>query len=197
MQENKTHQIPNGFIQESGVVVLRHAGIGIQYTHPQKESCLFTMGLPVEEIAPTANRLTDQKSQRGEVQSSTQRELFDFAIDNDADGCANDTAVNGKTAVPNVEHFNGICLVLVPSKYAVIGSGANNGKGNDRQSSVKNVILGQTKLLASAQAVNGCQQDTKSNQQSIIIDGCKAQIQLIARVYFNAQIGERNGGITH
>ena len=45
-----------------------------QQTHPQEEIGLHAVGFPVKEVAPAAHALTDQETQRHQIQ---QRRQFD------------------------------------------------------------------------------------------------------------------------
>ena len=76
MQQHKACGIPHGFIQEGGVVIGDLAGDLMGQTHPQKAIRFRAEGFPVEEIAPAADALADQKAQRCNIQHCAYLDLF-------------------------------------------------------------------------------------------------------------------------
>ena len=140
--------------------------------------------------------MADQKAQQDQIQNRTGAELLDLAEYQDADHRTDHTAVNGDAALPDIQAGDGVVLKAVPGEGTVVNTGADDGKGNDPQNTVQQIVLLQTELLAPAHAVDHSQQQTQGDDQAVEPDVQRAQGQSVARIDLNAQIGE-NDGIIH
>ena len=103
MEQEKAHEIPQRLIEKGGVPVAHHA-VGAGDAHAQEEVVedLRAVGLPVEEVAPAAHALADEQAQGHDVQIGGQLLLFDFGEEQQAQDRADDAAVNGDAALPDV-----------------------------------------------------------------------------------------------
>ena len=75
-----------------------HNGNGVCALHtPPTTAGKCAKGFLINKIAPTANALADQKADGRDIQHRGQPDfaLFDHGKHNNADGCADDAAVDG------------------------------------------------------------------------------------------------------
>ena len=183
MDEDKAHQIPQGFIQEGGMVVSTLAGDGVDEPHPQEGIGHTAVGFPVEEIAPAAHHLADHKAQGYQIQGCQNGDLLkDLAVDDHTDGGADDSAVDGNTAFPDIENGDGVGGILLPFKGAVVKPGAENGEGSNPQYTVQQIVFGKTELLFPAQGIAYCQDQTHGNDEAV-------------KAHLKAADGKTGGGI--
>ena len=161
--------------------------------HPQEAVGLGAEGLPVEEVAPAAQALADQKAQGGDVQHRANLHLLDPGKDQNADGSADDAAVNGQATVPDIQNFDGVVLIAVPLEDAVVQPGAQNGKGHDAQHAVGQIVHGQAELAAAAAGVKDRQQQAHGDDEAVQMDAQGADVQGAGWIDLDAQTGERNG----
>ena len=195
VQQQKAAQIPQALIQEGGVVVFPLPRHGIVQAHAAEGLRCRAEGFPVEEVAPAAHHLTDEKAHHHQIQQGGQGTLFDFAVHHHAQESAQHRAVDGQAAVPDVEHGDGVGCVLAPTEGAVVGPGTGNREGGDPEDAVQNVVLGEPCPLASAAAVDACQQQAQGDHRAVQVDGQRAQGQGTDGIHLNSQQGERDGGI--
>ena len=177
------------------MIVLRNSGNGIVKTHSGHGVSGGAEGLPVEEVSPTADALTDEKAQAHQVQQSGQRALFDFAENDDANRRTQNGAVDGKTALPDIQHGNGVIPVHGPGEDAVVGPGAENGKGRDPKHPVQQAVLGKACLPAAAAGVQHCQNQTAGNHETVEVDIQRPDGKAPGGIHGDSQGGEGNGGI--
>ena len=195
VQDQEARKIPQAFIQEGGVVVFPLARHRIEQAHAGEGHGRRAEGLPVEEVAPAAHKLADEEAHNHQVQQCGQGAFFDAAIDGNAYKGSDDCTVDGKTAVPDVQHGDGIVGVVRPAEHAVINSGADDGKGRDPEDAVENVVLGQPGPLAAAAAIDPGQQQTKGNDHAVQVDGQGPDIEVPDGIDLNSQQRERDCGI--
>ena len=197
VQQHKARGVPKGLVQEGGVVVFNVTGAAVEKAHSQEGFRSVTEGLPIHKVAPAADGLADQKAQGNQIHQRTQTQLFDPGVDDDADGRADDTAVNGQAAFPDVEDGDGIVLIAVPGEDAVVKSCAQNGKGHDAQHTVENVVIGKAELLAAAHTVDHGQYQAQGDDHAVKVDGQRADGEGTGGIQFQTQAGEGNGGVVH
>ena len=166
---------------------------GVVQAHPVPPVGGSAEGLPIEEIAPAAHRLADEKAQQHHIQHRGQLQMPEPAIYRNAHNGPQHTAVNGQTTLPDVQDGDRVIGVGLPGKNHIIQPGADNGKGGHPQNAVKNVILGQTELPAAAGAVQHRQNQPQGNGQSIQMDGQGAQSPDPGRIHFQPQ-GRKGDG---
>ena len=169
-----------------------NVGGGIQQTHPEEGNGLRTEGLPVHEIAPTADALADEEAQHHHVQQGSHLDLLDLAEDADAQDCTQNTAIDGQAAFPDVEELVQMLAVVVPGEDAVIKSGAEDGEGGHPQHAVHQVIFLDAELAAALATVEHRQDQAEGNDHTVIIDGKRAHLQILGWIHGNAQGGEGN-----
>ena len=126
------------------------AGRPVGEPHSQKAGGFPAKGLPVQEVAPAADALPDEKAQADQIQQSQDVQLLHPAENQSADDRADDAAVNGQSALPNVQAGDGVGGILLPGKDAIIGPGANDGKGGRPQDPVDEMVLRDAELSAPA-----------------------------------------------
>ena len=193
MQQHKAHGVPHRLVQKRRVVVFPCAGDGVVQPHAEEAVRRRAEGFPVDEVAPPANGLADEKAQRYHIQQSSDFDLLDAAQQQNPRHCAQNAAVNGKATVPDVQHGNGVLGVIRPGENAVIRPGAKNSKGRDPQHTVQQIVLLDTELTAPAAGVDYRQHQTDGDNEAVIMDGQRPQRQGAAGVHLNAKGRERNG----
>ena len=95
---------------------------------------------------------------------------LDNGEDHDTDGRADDAAVDGQAALPNIEDPNGVGRIGIPLENAVVQSGAQHRKGNDAQHAVDEIIFLQAEFLAAAAGIQHRQHHTQGDQYAIPMD---------------------------
>ena len=163
--------------------------------HPEEAVRCRAKGLPVEEIAPAANALTNEETHQHHIQHRGQPQLFHPAQHRHTGNGTQHTAIDGDTALPDIQHGNGICRILLPTEGAVIDPGADNGKGCHPQHAVQNVIFLQTELAAALTGISHSQYQSQGNGQAIIMDRQGSQVQHPSRIDFHSQKRKGNGRI--
>ena len=195
VQDQEARKIPQAFVQEGGVVVFPLARHRIVQAHAGEGHGRRAEGLPVEEVAPAAHKLADEEAHNHQVQQCGQGAFFNAAIDGNAYKGSDDCTVDGKTAVPDVQHGDGVVGVVRPAEHAVINSGADDGKGRDPEDAVENVVLGQPGPLAAAAAIDSGQQQAKGDDHAVQVDGQGPDIEVPDGIDLNSQQRERDCGI--
>ena len=179
------------------MVIFKFTGGGVQQTHPQKGFCCCAEGLPVKEIAPAAQCLTDEKAQRHHIQGGKQADLLDPAVDDHTQCRADHAAVNCQTALADIKQGKQVVFIAVPREDAVIRPGANDRHRQDPQNAVQDIILFQSELLTSFQRIHNCQHHPKGDNKGIVIDGKRTDLDPSARIPLDTQARKGNGGIFH
>ena len=192
MQQHKADEIPHGFIQEGGVVILPLVRHGVEQTHPEEAVCRRAEGLPVEEVAPAAQNLSDEEPQQGNIQHRGDPELFHLAQHRHADDRADDAAIDGDASLPDGEHGQRVIGIVLPGEGHIVNSRAENGKGGNPQHAVQDVVLFEAEFPASAAGVQYGKNQPQADAQAVQVDGQRAQLEVSGRVHFQSQEGEGN-----
>ena len=171
MQQNEADQVPDGLVEEGGVPVAGNSRNHLN-AHAQEEVVvdLRAEGLPVEEIAPAADALADQQAQRHDVQIGRQLLLLHLGEEQQAQGGADDAAVDGDAALPDVESGNRVVLVVVPLEDHVVDSGADDGQGNGEENRVDHAVHIGAELLDPPAHVENRQQEAQGDDHAVEID---------------------------
>ena len=195
MQQHKSNEIPDGFIQEGGVVVFRHAGAGVEKAHAEEAVRGRAEGLPVEEVAPAAGGLADEEAQGRDVQHRPQLHLLDFTEQGDAHNGSQHRAVDGQAPVPDVQHRDGVIPVLAPGEGAVVDAGADDGQRRDPQHAVQQIVLLQSELPAAVAGVEHGGAQAQGDDDAVEVETEAPQADGAGRVQLQPQGGEADGGI--
>ena len=154
------------------------------------------VGFPIEEVAPTADHLANHKTQRDQVQHRKDGDLLNkLTMDEYTDGSADDRAIDGDAALPDVEHRQGPVGVHLPLEDAVVGPGAGDGEGGHPQHTVQHVIFFDAELLAAAGGIDHCQNQAEGNDHAVKMDAQGAEGNAAGWIQRNAQRREGNFGI--
>ncbi len=98
--------------------------------HSQNVVCVFPENLPVGEVPPPSDYLTQNQSRHRGVHHKKGFLLFQPRIDKQSGKPANHAAVNGKPALPDIKNPKQIILIHVPVKNHIIDSCPDNGNNN-------------------------------------------------------------------
>ena len=177
------------------MIIFHLARIGIQQAHPEKALRGGAEGLPVEEVAPASGTLADEKAQGHQVQQGTDSDLLYQAEHRDTHQGTQHTAVNGQTTLPDVQHGNGVIPVHIPGKGAVVGPGAQNGKGGHPQHTVDNIVFLQPELLAPAAGIQHRRNQAAGNDEAVHVDIQGADAEGPDGIDLDSQTGERDFSI--
>ena len=124
VQEQKSGQIPQGFVQKRGMH--RHAAID---DHAPGQAGGAAVGLGIDEISPPADALRQQKAQTGQVKRAQQVAFVFFAEQHHHDHRGDDGTVDGQTAVPHSDDLAGMGAVIIPFAQNVIDARPDDGAG--------------------------------------------------------------------
>ena len=196
MQAKEAGEIPKGFIQEGGVMILHLSGDDIVKTHPQERVGHRAKGLPVEEVAPATHALADEEAQRHQIQHGGQLHFPASGIHCHTGNGAQHAAIDGQTAIPDVQHTDGVGRkFFLPLEDAVISSGADNSHRHDPQHAIGQIVGLQAELRSPLPAVDHRQHQTQRDDGAVIVDAQGTDLQNAARIPLDPQAGERDGGI--
>ena len=128
------------------------------------------MRLAVHEVAPAAHELADDDAHARHVEQDGGRDLLDLCNDEQRDGAADDAAVDGKSALPDVEDGDGIVGVELPVENAVVQPRADNADGHGPEDHVEHVILRDAEVLCAVQHIQNGQQKAAGNDDAVPVD---------------------------
>ena len=98
------------------------------------------VGLLVEEVAPPADGLPQHQPGRDQIGQRPEADLFPLGEDQRGDHAADDGAVDGDAAVPDVQHADGIVRVLLPLKDHIVDARKHDGRGDGQQRVVQHAV---------------------------------------------------------
>ena len=171
MQQDEARQIPERLIEEGGVPVA-HDPVRLLDAHAEEKVVedLRAEGLPVEEVPPAANQLTDQQTQGHDVQIGRQLLLLELGEEQQPQNGADDAAVDGDAPLPDVEGGDGIVLVEIPAEDHVVDPGADNGRGHGEENGVRHQVKVGAEFLDPLFGVEDGQQKTQGDDQPVVVD---------------------------
>ena len=82
----------------------------------------------IEEVAPSANTLSNQQTERTQIKKIEKINFANFTTNCRTDESTNDTAINCNTAIPYCRNFVEMLRIIFPLKRNIIQSCANNTK---------------------------------------------------------------------
>ena len=131
--------------------------------------------LTVHKVAPAADRLPDQKTHHAAVGHGPKTELADAAEDIGGQKACNDCAVDGKTAVPNAEHFHEVeravrIAVEIQIENDVVDAGANDAGGDRPEDHVDHIVARQAEFGRLAHAEPETCQHAGGKQHAVPVD---------------------------
>ena len=136
MQHCEAQQVPQGFIQKSGMYRRSPTGgrLGDHHAPGQIGGC--AKGFSVDKITPPADDLTDEQPQGPHIQKGQDVEPVTVlpAKEQHHQNSCNDAAINGQTTVPDGQQFIQMILIIVPAVKHIIGSRPQHatGQSNDQ-----------------------------------------------------------------
>ena len=174
-------------------MVIRHLARRVDESHLEKRVCHAAVRLAVHEVAPATENLPDNHAHRGVIQHNKRRNLFYPAQNQDRDRTADDAAVNGKPALPDVEHRDGVVSVEVPVEHAVVKPRADNADRHRPQHKVQHVVLRNAEGLRAVHHIQNRQQKAARNNNAVPVDILPHHREGDgARVHSDAEIRKRN-----
>ena len=82
--------------------------------HRPRKICDGSVGFLVEEVAPSADTLTDQETNHHDVENGQEFHLLDLGDDQAAEQGADDAAVDRETAFVDIEQLVEVAAVVIP-----------------------------------------------------------------------------------
>ena len=116
--------------------ILRHSQVHFSHAHGKQSVGVAAKGLPIDEIAPAANRLSDQKAQCHQIQQCRQVDFFDFAVQDHANRRTDYCTVDGQSAAADIDDFLQVAAVIVPLRKYIVQSGADHRHRHNPQHTV-------------------------------------------------------------
>ena len=169
MERDKAGEIPDGFVQERRVVV-DHRARRVLQAHLEKGVGHGAVGLAVHEVAPAAEDLADQHRHGGQVQHRARGELLRPAHDEQRDHAADDAAVDGQPALPDIQGGDGVVGIQVPVEHAVIDPRADDADGHHPQNSVEDVVLHESEARGPVHHVEHREQEARRDDDAVPVD---------------------------
>ena len=142
MQRDKAHEVPYRLIQEGRVHRVRAVD-----RHAPRQGGRAAVRLAVDEIAPAADALADQQSERRQVAQAGKGQLFDPAVHKQGDHHADHRAVDRNAAVPDGDDLGRVLAVIVPFKDDVVNARADDADRHADDQAVHKVVRGDAKFL--------------------------------------------------
>ena len=148
-------------------------------------------------LIPVGFAFADTSTEEEILQQRRQLDMFDPAEHRDTHDSTQHTAVDGQTALPNIQNGNGVCGIGIPGENAVIQTGAQDGKGRHPQHTIQNIIFPETKLCAAAAAVHHRQGKADRDDDTVEVNTQRANLQISRGIHGDSQIGKGNNRIIH
>ena len=140
--DEKDHDIPHPLVKESRMhlniigsrlhmggnaltdVGCAHHGDG--QAHGEQAVCILAENLSVKEVAPAAQDLTQDQAEADVIQKQIRICFFESAEYKYSNNGQNDTAVDRKTASPQIKNLKRVVLVVIPHEDHIIDAGAGD-----------------------------------------------------------------------
>ena len=179
MQENEPEQAPDALVQKARVY---NSGNALRCDkrafHRKRPVCrtVRAIRLLVDEISPSADCLSYQKTKRGNVQHCGKVNLAQLAEQKSHEYRRDNSAVYGNSAVAD---FRECChkIVLFPRgrvkrcEHAEINSRADKTADGCRKNYVKRSVLAQSEiLLHTVKSINARKHNSHGNQHSVPVN---------------------------
>ncbi len=207
MYHQQAEQAPQRLIQKRGVHRLHRiiaGGIRVATAdnvsrHAPRQSGVAAKGLLVEEVAPAADRLTDQKAGRRQIKHSQGIHLAERTHPQRRHKRHDYAAVNRQSALPDTQNAQRIAEVLcaILRKNDVVQTRSDKGKQRADQHHVRHRILGNLKFIGTPIGIKNCQQKADGNQHAVPANAefgatDRKRKNLLADVKAPAELRERN-----
>ena len=127
-------------------------------------------GLLVEEVAPPADRLTQYEPGRDQVRQLPEGDLLPAGKDQRGDDAADDRAIDGDSALPDVQGADRVCCILIPLEDDVIDARADDGDGHRQERIVQHAIGVQALALGLAVDHDDRKHHGEGNQNSVPVN---------------------------
>ena len=192
MQPDKADQVPDRLIQKRRMII-RHLARRVDKSHLEKRVCHAAVRLAVHEVAPATENLPDNHAHCGVIEHNQRRNPFYPAQNQNRDRTADDAAVDRKSALPDVEHRDGVVSVEVPVEHAVVKPRAHNADGHRPQHQIQHVVLRNAERFCAVQHIQNRQQEAARNNNAVPVDILPHHREGDgARVHGDAEIWKRN-----
>ena len=144
-QRRHDDEAPGGFIEECGEVPLAVGAYEYRYGKALLPGLGGdgAVGLLVDEIAPAPDGLAQGDGGRGQVGQPQEGQPLAPGVQPARQHAADDAAVDGHAALPDVQRPDGIGGVFPPREQHIVEPGAHDGRGNADQRKVQRRVPGQ------------------------------------------------------
>ena len=141
----------------------------------------------VEKISPTTDGLPQRKGRRREIQQGGKRKALCAGIDEPRQQAADDSAIDGQTALAQIEDGKRMGRVLFPGDGHVIQARPKDGAGNANHRNVQGGVWGKPEAFFSSGCETYSQQNAQGDEHAVPFDG-KAQNIKSLRMEFQEKI---------
>ncbi len=107
LQGDKAHDVPQGFIQKGGM----YFRIPVE-AHTPGKGCFDSVGFGIHKIRPATDRLSQHHGGSHDIKDIPGVKFFDFTKNQHGKKSRNDTAVYGKSPLPDSEKFPPFSLII-------------------------------------------------------------------------------------
>ena len=166
MQDHKADSVPQGLVQERRLHI-RQRTVDVD-AHAQEGIRDLSVGLLVDEVAPAADRLADQKPHRRDVEHRAEADAPHLAEHDRRQDARDDRAVDRDAAVPDAEHRHRVVIVqLVVFPDDVICARADDRNRHREQQQVDEVIRLEADIRAALHAVQDAEQEADGDDDPV------------------------------
>ena len=151
-------------------MVIRHDAGRILQAHLQKRIRDGAVRLAVHEVAPSAHKLADDDAHARHIEQDCGRNFLMLCDDKQRNCAADDAAVDGKPALPDIEDGNGIIGVKFPIENAVIQTCADDTDGRRPEDHIEHIVLRDAEVLCPREHIKHGEQESGGNDDAVPVD---------------------------
>ena len=156
-------------------ILPRTVYIGVN-PHAPRKVCGTAICLHIDKIAPPSHTLANEKAEHAHIRKGKKIELFYLTEYDQRQRCGDNAAINGQTAVPDIQHFAQIqASPCVPEevqiKHNVVQPRPYDRQGHGKKEKVDDIVGLDAKPRGHFIAEQHRQQKTGGNNDAVPVDG--------------------------
>lgn len=124
----------------------------------------------VEEVAPASDALSQQESDADNIQQGQELHLAYLCHQKSCQKAADDAAVNGESAFPDIEDAFPVAGVVVPVQQNVIGTCAHHAADDAADDAVHDTVGVQPVLFHLGESVDHRQHQPQGDEDAVPLD---------------------------
>ena len=207
----KADDVPEGFIEKRRMHVHRaESRFDIAKPHSPGHGRFTAEGFTVAEVAPSAHCLTEHNGGDCHVAERKEGDLLSSRHIKDRERAENDTAVDGKTAVPysydviqraeNVFDKGAVRFEITSVKDDEIKSRTDDRGHDGDECDIQHIVKDDSLLLCTENEITECCENGKADDQTVPHDGeivasdVKGKRHAVQYKFIYAEPGKRNDG---